>query len=61
MPLSDAAIRRVKATEKQQKLSDGGGLFLSVHPNGSRYWRWKYRIHGKEKLMWRKNLIASTT
>lgn len=51
MPLSDAAIRRVKATEKQQKLSDGGGLFLFVHPNGSRYWRWKYRVNGKEKLL----------
>jgi len=51
MPLSDAAIRRVKATEKQQKLSDGGGLFLLVHPNGSRYWRWKYRVNGKEKLL----------
>ena len=51
MPLSDAAIRRVKPTEKQQKLSDGGGLFLLVHPNGSRYWRWKYRFNGKEKLL----------
>jgi len=51
MPLYDAAIRRVKATEKQQKLSDGGGLFLLVHPNGSRYWRWKYRVNGKEKLL----------
>lgn len=51
MPLSDAAIRRVKATQKQQKLSDGGGLFLLVHPNGSRYWRWKYRVNGKEKLL----------
>lgn len=51
MPLSDAAIRRVKSTEKQQKLSDGGGLFLLVHPNGSRYWRWKYRFGGKEKLL----------
>ncbi|WP_455947831.1 tyrosine-type recombinase/integrase [Lelliottia jeotgali] len=51
MPLSNAAIRRVKATEKQQKLSDGAGLFLLVHPNGSRYWRWKYRVNGKEKLL----------
>ncbi|MHC5149336.1 Arm DNA-binding domain-containing protein [Stenotrophomonas rhizophila] len=51
MPLSDAAIRRVKATEKQQKPSDGGGLFLLVHPNGSPYWRWKYRVNGKEKLL----------
>ncbi len=51
MPLSDAAIRRVKSTEKQQKLSDGGGLFLLVHPNGSRYWRWQYRFGAKGKLL----------
>ncbi|WP_342589198.1 Arm DNA-binding domain-containing protein [Stenotrophomonas sp. 169] len=51
MAFSDAAIRRVKSTEKQQKLSDGGGLFLLVHPNGSRYWSWKYRFGGKEKQL----------
>ncbi|MFL9582228.1 Arm DNA-binding domain-containing protein [Stenotrophomonas sp. AB1(2024)] len=22
-----------------------------VHPNGPRYWRWKYRVNGKEKLL----------
>src|SRR5208283_5102984 len=26
------------------------GLFLLVHPNGSRYWRLKYRHGGKEKV-----------
>jgi hypothetical protein len=26
-------------------------LFLLVNPNGSRYWRLKYRIAGKEKLL----------
>jgi hypothetical protein len=31
-------------------LYDGGGLFLLIHPNGSRYWRLKYRIGSKEKL-----------
>jgi integrase len=31
-------------------LADGNGLFLLVHPNGSRYWRLKYRLGGKEKL-----------
>jgi len=30
---------------------DGGGLFLHVMPNGSRYWRLKYRYAGKEKLL----------
>jgi integrase len=26
-------------------------MYLEVRPNGSRYWRWKYRHAGKEKLM----------
>ena len=33
------------------KLADGGGLFLDVRANGSRYWRMKYRHAGKEKLL----------
>jgi integrase len=28
---------------------DGGGLYLEVMPSGSRYWRMKYRLHGKER------------
>jgi hypothetical protein len=28
-----------------------GGLFLLVQPTGSRYWRFKYRINGKEKML----------
>ncbi len=26
-------------------------MFLLVHPNGSRYWRLRYRILGKEKTL----------
>ena len=40
--LSDVQIRRAKPTSKARKLFDGGGLFLLLHPNGSRYWRLKY-------------------
>lgn len=32
-------------------MADGGGLYLLVKTNGSRYWRLKYRIDGKEKLL----------
>ena len=48
--LSDAKIRRAKPGARPHKLYDGGGLFLLIHPNGSRYWRLKYRVAGKEKL-----------
>ncbi|BAN98030.1 hypothetical protein E05_32640 [Plautia stali symbiont] len=40
-----------KAKDKAYKLSDGGGLYLLVNTNGSRYWRLKYRFAGKEKLL----------
>ena len=48
--LTDTKIRQAKPGPKPYKLADGGGLFLLVHPNGSRYWRLKYRAAGKEKL-----------
>lgn len=28
---------------------DGDGLYLFVQPNGGRWWRFKYRFHGKER------------
>lgn len=47
MALTDAKIRAAKPTDKAYKLTDGAGMFLLVHPNGSRYWRLRYRILGK--------------
>ena len=51
MPLTDAAIRNAKPQVKPVKMFDGGGLFLLLNPNGSRWWRLKFRIGGKEKLL----------
>src|SRR3954451_18960176 len=48
--LTDFKVRQAKPGPKAYKLYDGGGLFLHVQPNGSRYWRLKYRTAGKEKL-----------
>lgn len=49
MPLSDVAIRKkAKPRDKSFKLADGAGLYLEVMPNGSRYWRMRYRIAGKD-------------
>lgn len=47
--LSDPAIRNSKPREKPYKLSDAGGLYLLINPNGSRWWRLKYRVDGREK------------
>ena len=47
--LTDTALRKLKASEKRYKLYDAGGLFLIVNPNGSLWWRLKYRFGGKER------------
>lgn len=51
MALTDIKCKNTKPTDKPQKLGDSGGLYLYVMPNGAKYWRMKYRIHGKEKLL----------
>ena len=51
MSLTNTAIRNAKAKQKPYKLSDSGGLFLLVQPGGGKWWRYKYRYVGKEKLL----------
>src|SRR5687767_3647475 len=51
MPLTDTAIRNSRPARRPYKVSDGGGLHLLINPNGSRLWRVKYRIAGREKLL----------
>ena len=40
-----------KPRAKSYKLADGEGLYIEVMPSGSKYWRLKYRISGKEKRL----------
>lgn len=49
--LTDLAVRAAKPKAKPYKMSDGGGLYLLVTPTGSRWWRLKFRIDGKEKAL----------
>ena len=51
MALTDTAIRAAKPKDKPYKLSDSAGLYLMVNPTGSRLWRLKYRLAGKEKVL----------
>lgn len=51
MALTDMKVRSAKPEEKAYKLTDGNGLFLLIHPNGSKYWRLRYRSDGKEKTL----------
>ena len=50
MPLTDAKVRNAKPAEKPLKLTDGGGLYLEVRPSGTKLWRLRYRIDGKENV-----------
>ncbi|HDR9051959.1 TPA: integrase arm-type DNA-binding domain-containing protein, partial [Burkholderia vietnamiensis] len=50
MPLIDIRIGRAKADNKPTKLTGGDGLYLLVRPSGSKLWRYKYRIAGKENV-----------
>ncbi len=49
--LTDTTCKNAKAKDKPYKLADEKGMFLLVNPNGSKYFRLKYRIDGKEKLL----------
>ncbi|MBL0872541.1 tyrosine-type recombinase/integrase [Serratia nevei] len=51
MALTDIKVRTAKPMEKQYKLTDGNGMHLLVHPNGSKYWRLQYRFGGKQKML----------
>lgn len=49
--LTDTKLRGIKPSDRPQRLSDGGGLYLHVAPNGGRYWRYNYRFEGKQKTL----------
>jgi integrase len=49
--ISDTICKNAKPKKKPYKLSDEKGLFLLVNPNGSKYFRLKYRFGGQEKTL----------
>jgi integrase len=50
MPLTDIRVRNTKPTDKAYKLADGGGLYIEIKCNGSKLWRLRYRLAGKENV-----------
>lgn len=50
MPLTDTKVKNARPSEKAVKLTDGFGLYLLVHPNGSKYWQLDYRFEAKQKV-----------
>lgn len=49
--LSDTKVKLLKPKQKPYKVFDGEGMYLLINPNGSKYWRLKYRIKHKEKIL----------
>lgn len=51
--LTDKECKGAKPAPKYTKyrLADSGGLYLHVTDTGSKLWRYKYRLAGKQKLM----------
>ena len=49
--LTDRALRVFVAKgEKGKRISDGGGLYLTISSAGTPLWRIKYKLSGREKL-----------
>ncbi len=55
MKLNDKVCKNAKPmaapSKSPRKLADGHGLYLWVMPNGAKYWRFKYRVDGKERIV----------
>lgn len=48
--LTDSHARNARPKDKSYKLTDGNGLLLLVHPNGQKFWRYRYKLFGKENM-----------
>jgi integrase len=51
MALTNTQIQKARPESKPRKLFDEKGLFLLIHPKGGKWWRFKYRFDGKERLL----------
>lgn len=51
MALKDLEIRALQPRERIYKKADERGLYIEVHPSGSKLWRFKYGYLGKDKRL----------
>lgn len=49
MSLAETKLKNLKPTEKPYAVADGGGLFIEVMPGGTKAWRLRYRLLGKQE------------
>ena len=43
LALTDLVVKKTAPTERVRKMADGQGLYLEIHPNGGKYWRYGFR------------------
>jgi len=51
MALKDMEIRALQPRDRIYKKADERGLYIEVHPSGSKLWRFKYGYLGKDKRL----------
>lgn len=50
IPLTASQIKTAKPADKRYRLTDGGGLVLSVEPSGRKVWRLRYQRDGNDAV-----------
>ena len=46
--LTDAKVKTLKPKDKVYRILDGERLYIEVRPTGTKIWRFKFTLHGKE-------------
>jgi integrase len=49
MALNDIKVGNLKSKKSDYRKADGGGLYILVQPNGSKLWRYDYRIGAERR------------
>lgn len=49
--LTDRTIENLIPRKRAYKIYDHSGLYLHVHPNGKRYWYFRYQFDGKRRAL----------
>src|SRR5450631_131414 len=49
--LGDIVIKKAQPRDKAYKIFDGAGLFIIVGSTDRKWWRFKYKFGGREKLL----------
>jgi hypothetical protein len=49
MALTTIGITNLRPKKADYRVADGGGLYILVRPNGSKLWRYDYRLEGCQR------------